>query len=428
MNAWSSLSFVKTKGDASAMNHVRAGQNRRSRHFLAIVSVVGAVVLLGAMLPAAASTPTAKKPTGTPLLVGVISQDSGASISPDTADGIDAWVWYANHNGGVSGRPVAVDRCDTGGDPTKSDACARKHIASNELVELSSFDRYSSVSFTPASIAAGLGSICTAPNTPAEQNSVNGFCIGGGSNDAYTFLAQYYKKKINATKFAFARVNTTGGDATSALLKANLTANGQTLIDIAVQAGAPDLLPAAQAAMSANPDVIFIGTGHTESASLFTAFQTLGNKKPIAGSQLVLGQTILAQSGDASNKVIEADPVALSSAAKTDPAMYKNYLKAVAAVGHGPTNGSILGFAAGLVFADMVKQVGVGNVSRASILNFIKTGEVKNVPFLPATVSRATAPTNETAVVNPSLIVQQWQSSKGAYKLIAGAQVFTNAR
>ena len=74
--------------------------------------------------PAATAAPPVSKapaPTGTPIVLAMISQESGPGALPDARQAAEAAVGYVNAElGGAGGHPLKLETCITDGSPEQS--------------------------------------------------------------------------------------------------------------------------------------------------------------------------------------------------------------------------------------------------------------------------------------------------------------------
>jgi branched-chain amino acid transport system substrate-binding protein len=79
---------------------------------------------------AAGPVSTLPPPTGDPIVLTMITQESGPAALPDSRLAAEAAVAYVNAElGGAGGRPLELQTCVTDGSPEQSSACA------NQLLE-----------------------------------------------------------------------------------------------------------------------------------------------------------------------------------------------------------------------------------------------------------------------------------------------------
>jgi branched-chain amino acid transport system substrate-binding protein len=71
---------------------------------VALILVLGLGATIGGATSAAASSPS-----GTPLVLGIISSDTGPVVTTDQSTTVKAWTKYTNSHGGINGHPVKID-------------------------------------------------------------------------------------------------------------------------------------------------------------------------------------------------------------------------------------------------------------------------------------------------------------------------------
>lgn len=105
----------------------------RSRRRHGVAGVLSGVLLLtawasgGAAVQAtAADDTTAEAPSGDPVQIMLIYDDTGPGAAPELLEGATAGVNVVNAQGGVNGRPVELVPCATANDPNTADDCARQ--------------------------------------------------------------------------------------------------------------------------------------------------------------------------------------------------------------------------------------------------------------------------------------------------------------
>ena len=79
------------------------------------------------------------QPTGTPLAIGSIQQETSsaaAGTNTEAADALKAWVSYTNAHGGVVGHPVKLTIIDDKGDPATGLAAAQKLVQQDHVIAI----------------------------------------------------------------------------------------------------------------------------------------------------------------------------------------------------------------------------------------------------------------------------------------------------
>jgi branched-chain amino acid transport system substrate-binding protein len=115
-----------------------------------------AVVLSACSKPEESSN-TSGGLSGDPVVLGVQSQDTGASAYPQSTYGAEAAEWYINNElGGIGGRPVELDICSGDGTPETGVNCANHFVTDDIPVVFDAYDQGSVGAMTPILGEAGI--------------------------------------------------------------------------------------------------------------------------------------------------------------------------------------------------------------------------------------------------------------------------------
>jgi branched-chain amino acid transport system substrate-binding protein len=126
-----------------------------------------------------ATSESAAQPTGTPIKTSTISAvDYNGPTYEDIQVVAKIYAQYINDKGGINGRPLEVITCDDKGDPTQTEACARKAIDEGAIADVGTFTYNQSVMvplYDKADTAV-FGNCCNL--APIEFTSRNTFQMG----------------------------------------------------------------------------------------------------------------------------------------------------------------------------------------------------------------------------------------------------------
>ena len=126
----------------------RTATHRTARRGVTVAAGCVAILALGACASDGASTSsltddtvatdatvtTLPAPTGDPIVLAMISQESGPAAIPDARLAAEAAVDYVNTElGGAAGRPLQLETCVTDGSPEQSSACANQLLESDPV-------------------------------------------------------------------------------------------------------------------------------------------------------------------------------------------------------------------------------------------------------------------------------------------------------
>jgi branched-chain amino acid transport system substrate-binding protein len=267
----------------------RVLSSRRSRLSVALVSVAG-LLLTGCggssgsdaagstAIPAALTSAfPGKKAAGTPVKIGLITNEGGTGISqPETREAADAARQYANDNlGGIAGHPIEFVICKTKEEPATARDCA------NQMVE----QKVAAVVLTSSGLGGSMVPIVTQAGIPwttalatsnAEFTSTNAFSWTGGFAGNLASMAEYAKEKGYKKVTAFVIDVPSAISSAGAIGQPLFTKAGIDLQIVKIAAGTPDASPQVSAALQNKPDAITIVGESTVCTSVLQAMSTLG--------------------------------------------------------------------------------------------------------------------------------------------------------
>ena len=150
---------------------------KRGKLLTAIVGIATAGSLVA--LSIIGGAPASAAPSGAPIKVMTISAvDWNGPTYEDIQIIAKTYEKYINDQGGINGRPLQVLTCDDKGDPTQTEACARKAIAAGAIADVGSFT-YNQGVMVPiynAANTAVFGNCCNL--APLEYTTPNTFQMG----------------------------------------------------------------------------------------------------------------------------------------------------------------------------------------------------------------------------------------------------------
>jgi branched-chain amino acid transport system substrate-binding protein len=193
-----------------------------------------------------ATSAGAASPTGTPLVVGVVSTDSGATgTTADTSTTVQDWTKYVNSHGGINGHPVKVDYFNDADSAATALQDATTLIENDHVIAL----------MDASSTAAPYASL-------AAQNHVPMISLIGDHN------ATDYLTDPNA----FAEGTTVPSELWSYAEAANLSSHKNlALLYCAEVAACAQLVPAVKAGGASTGVKVVYSAGYSASAPNYTA-------------------------------------------------------------------------------------------------------------------------------------------------------------
>jgi branched-chain amino acid transport system substrate-binding protein len=229
----------------------------------------------GGSTPAATGSGSSTgKPSGKPVEINITYAKTGAFTYAEMGVGAEAAEKAVNDSGGIKGRPLQVDVCDTTSpvDPNPMQQCLRKVVANKDIVaEVADYGSFNDIS-TPLENQNGLAQIggiplglsqLTLPNSfplvmPEEQAMGGAMVTNGSTKPSLIYI------NIPTAQKAFAEIN------------AWLKAGGSQYQLVAKQPSditSTDLSPQVAAICNSGADAVALSLSYTGIAAFLTARQ-----------------------------------------------------------------------------------------------------------------------------------------------------------
>jgi len=223
----------------------------------------------------------ASKATGDPLVLGMINQENTAAGSfPELSVAAKAAADYVNDElGGVDGRPIEIEVCNTKFSPEGSTACAQKFVQEKVPAVLGGIDVFGNGIDTLSD-----NEIPFVGGIPVSQSAVTkpySFQWSGGTWGANIAFADYAATELKAKRVAivyaeFGPISDSAKYGETTLHK--LGVDDVTLVPYPIMA--TDLTSPLQAAAAAKPDAVFILAADTGCKGAFDGRETVGITAP----------------------------------------------------------------------------------------------------------------------------------------------------
>ncbi|MFD9502988.1 ABC transporter substrate-binding protein [Streptomyces sp. NPDC060035] len=236
----------------------------------------------GTDTPAALSSAfPGKKAGGTPVKIGLITNEGGAGISqPETREAAEAARRYANDNlGGIAGRPIEYVICKTKEEPATARDCANRMVEQKvAAVVLTSSGLGDSM--VPIVTQAGIPWTTALATSGAEGTSTLSYSWTGGFPASMTAMAEYAKKQDYKKVVTFVIDVPSAVGGAQSIGKPVFDKAGIDLRIVKIAAGTPDASPQVSAALQNAPDAVAIIGESTVCTSVLQAMATLGGSIP----------------------------------------------------------------------------------------------------------------------------------------------------
>jgi branched-chain amino acid transport system substrate-binding protein len=162
-------------------------------------------VVLSACSKPEESSDTSGGLSGDPVVLGVQSQDTGASAYPQSTYGAEAAEWYINNElGGIGGRPVELDICSGDGTPETGVNCANHFVTDDIPVVFDAYDQGSVGAMTPILGEAGIPIVGTLAGQGVAESAEYG-------------TAFYFSGPLETSALGMVTVLSDSGASTAAL-------------------------------------------------------------------------------------------------------------------------------------------------------------------------------------------------------------------
>lgn len=352
-------------------------------------------------------------PDGDPIVLADITDTTGlgavSAVIEQFLIGERAAADHINSNGGVGGRPIRVEACDSKADPAATTACAQEAVDKGAVAKLGLSVAWGENGF-PVVKRAGIPSI-NPPVNPQDLADAEGSFVTGGGGE-YEAHAIYAAEEMGAkTAVVFADDNPSGVDQYNRVKKAvEQFGLDLEITPVYLPAGTADPTPFVAKAVSSDPDVIFTNQSGAQGVSAYTAFSQQGfsadriinqggavdndsffSKVPANVIDGALFSYVMENYDDTDNEEVK---------------LYRDAMKEYAQV-EGKSEFYQWGFANVMTIAAIAEEVGADSFDAASLKSFLTN--VEDFPmFMGQPLSRSSAPEAVPALIQPRLQIVQY--------------------
>jgi ABC-type branched-subunit amino acid transport system substrate-binding protein len=293
-----------------------------------------------------------KKPSGTPIKLGIIADVNTPVDFADDVAAARAAVRGVNSRGGINGHPVELDFCNGGLDPNKDAACVRKVLADKPMAMVGVEDVAYEANADKLFAAAGVANVSPVPYS-ADFTDTNTYLTSPGQaflNAAQDVLGVKYDGK----RQVLIRVDIPTTIPYKAAHQKLLPKLGGVFAgEVTTPEATGDLGPQAAALMQHDPD--WVNSDATEAAdtTIFKNMAQLGFKGNLVIAQDALKLSTIQSLGSLANRLqfasgfppvtdtsipgiaqFKSDMAAEVAAGDKDAANYKTYNRDVALEGY----------------------------------------------------------------------------------------------
>lgn len=232
--------------------------------------------------------------SGTPIKLGMVNQENTAAGSfPELSQAVQAAIEFVNTElGGVDGRPLELEVCNTNFSTEGSTACAQQFVEAGVPAVLGGIDVFGTAVETLAE--NGIPYIGGIPVSTPSVQSDNSFQWSGGTWGAAVAFADYAIREVEAEKVAivygeFGSISQSAEYAESVLTEAGVAVQ---LVPYPILS--TDISSPLGAAVSGDPDAIMVMAADTGCKPAFQAIEASGSDAQIFYVGACAAPTILA--------------------------------------------------------------------------------------------------------------------------------------
>ena len=249
---------------------------------------------------ATGSGAAAPEPTGDPIVLAMISQESGPGALPDARQAAEAAVEYVNAElGGAGGRPLQLETCITDGSPEQSSGCANQLLEQDPVAFVGEFEVGTTGSM-PIIERAGVPRFGPAAITPELITSPGSFALGLDLVPGWSSWTEYLTTELGAEKVNYIAVDFSGQPVIQQIVRSVAEANGAEMGETSLYpATATDVSPQMAAVIGGSPDVIVAVPSAGTCVPLMQAHQSLAPDVPFFLPGICGDPRILEAAGDA---------------------------------------------------------------------------------------------------------------------------------
>lgn len=281
-------------GGASGASGIPGGGPTCSKP--SVVACIGDDTTLGRI----SHTPT--KATGEPIRLGMINQETGsAGAFPELSRADEAAIAFINAElGGVNGRPLSLDVCDTQFSPAGSQSCAQQMVQRDVVAVTGGIDVFGDgISVLSDNGVPLIGGI---PVSTASATVPTSFQFSGGIWGAFLGFADFAVERLDAKHVAI-MYSDYGPIADAARTAQRATERlGAKVTMVPFPIITTDFLTPLTAANESGADAIIVGTADAGCVPSFRAAQQLDIEASLFFVGACAAPKILANAGDAATR------------------------------------------------------------------------------------------------------------------------------
>jgi len=278
---------------------------------------------------AGGSGSAAAKLSGKPVQISIVYPVTGSITFPEMTPAIAAAVKAVNDSGGINGRPLQVDPCDTTSpvDPNPTVTCLRK-VATNQniVADVGDYSSFADVA-TPLENSAHIVQIGGVPLGVSQDELPNAYPLVFPEEEAFGAVAV----AEGAKKPALLYIDIPTAQKAFSEINAYLKAGGSSVQLISSQPApltATDLAP--QAAALCKADMVVMSVAPTQIAQFLTAHaQSACPSQKLVTAMLGIASTLPSLGSSANGLIVDSGLPFVTDTSVPGVAMFKSQMAAV---------------------------------------------------------------------------------------------------
>jgi len=329
-----------------------------------VVACAPAGSMLASVMP-----DTATAASGSPIVIGTINQDTGATGAfPELTAADKVAIDFINTElGGVDGHPIELVTCNTDFNPDLSQSCAQEMVTKRVAAVVGGIDIWGTGIQTLEN--NGIPYVGGIPVSQESAHSDVSFQFSGGTWGAALGMGQYAIESLGAKKIAI--IYTDFGPITDSaqLAKTVLERHGAQVDLVSVSAVNADMVTAINQAAQATPDAIIALTADTGCKPTMLTARQIGITVPVMYTGACAATKILDSVGDAAEGAIfntEAD----LSAQSADNVLYRDIVDRYGAkYQYEAQSAGTVSFRAVMNLYMVLRHLGADHITPAAIID-----------------------------------------------------------
>ena len=220
-----------------------------------------------------AASSAAKAPSGTPIKIGLINDDTGGNPMPFFKKPSQVGINQVNAAGGIGGHPVQLDECDDQSSVQTAQVCAQKLLVQDKVALIVGEDGLEDAAVMPTVLKAGTIEFATLGGSPADLTSPDVFII----EPAYVLYSLIPQLVTGSHKVAIFSAENAAAIEAAKKGQASYPKTDTTKV-ITVPLAATDFQAPCQQAKQMNADTAVVIFGAEQVPSMMQACTQLGVK------------------------------------------------------------------------------------------------------------------------------------------------------